>query len=380
MEYFSDFDNPQTQGRGVTPVNDCSHVYSDGTNVTAIFTEIEDKYRILDMLAITALETGVRILVAEVMTTHFHSMVSGRDQNRERFKNSTKRKLLNWISRKGLKTCVKGELRLSNDPIKDEDELKGKIMYVYRNSLCAGIMLVPWKYEGGPGDIYFIDHAEESLKGKPVSGLSVNKRRQLFHTLKELPVGWRYDEKGHRLLPHSYMDWQRVERLFRTLRAFVAFMAQKKDLEVKYDMECAAGAIEKASEKDLRKEVRLLCRQMYGFDSYFDFKSSGEFDKITRAHQEGKPVPQGMHTEEYNEGSVFTAKVQMNYGKSHLDYCDGLRTIGYSEGEIKNMCKQEGIKYNPPMFQVGSTPKAKNPVKHNQPNPVRPNTITRIWN
>lgn len=127
-------------------------------------------------------------------------------------------------------------------------------------------MFVPWKYEGGPGDIYFIDHAEESLKGKPVSGLSVNKRRQLFHTLKELPAGWRYDEKEQRLLPHSYMDWQRVERLFKTLRAFVAFMAQKKDLEVKYDMECAAGAIEKASEKDLRKEVRLLCRQMYGFD------------------------------------------------------------------------------------------------------------------
>ena len=266
MEYFSDFDNPQTQGWGVTPVNDCSHVYSDGTNVTALFTEKEDKYRILDILAVTALETDVRILVAEVMTTHFHSIVSGRNQNRERFKDSTKRKLLNWISRKGLKTCVEGELRLSNDPIKDEDELKGKIMYVYRNSLCAGIMLVPWKYEGGPGDIYFIDHAEESLKGKPVSGLSVNKRRQLFHTLKELPFGWRYDEKEQRLLPHSYMDWQRVERLFRTLRAFVAFMAQKKDLEVKYDMECAAGAIEKASEKDLRKEVRLLCRQMYGFD------------------------------------------------------------------------------------------------------------------
>ena len=250
MEYFSD----------------CSHVYSDGTNVTALFTEKEDKHRILDMLAITALETGVKILVAEVMTTHFHSIVSGRDQNRERFKDSTKRKLQNWISRRGLKACVEGELRLSNDPIKDEDELKGKIMYVYRNSLCAGIMLVPWRYEGGPGDIYFIDHAKESLKGKPVSGLSVNKRRELFHTLKELPATWRYDEEEQRLLPHSYMDWQRVERLFRTLRAFIAFMAQKKDREVKYDMECAAGAIEKASEKDLRKEVRLLCRQQFGFD------------------------------------------------------------------------------------------------------------------
>lgn len=245
---------------------DCSHVYSDGTNVSALFLEKEDKYRILDMLAVTALETGVRILVAEVMTTHFHSIVSGKDPNREQFKDSAKRKLQNWISRKGLENCVKGELRLSNDPIMDEDELKGKIMYVYRNSVCAGIMIVPWRYEGGPGDIYFIDHIEESLKGKPVNGLSVNKRRQLFHTLQELPDDWRYDEKEQRLLPHSYMDWQRVERLFRTLRAFTAFLAQRKALEVKYDMECAAGAIEKASEKDLRKDVRLLCRQTYGFD------------------------------------------------------------------------------------------------------------------
>jgi hypothetical protein len=149
------------------------------------------------------------------------------------------------------------------------------------------------------------------------------------------------------------------------------------DLELESEYGAPADAAKASMEL---AKCRNQLAQMYGFDNYFDFKSSGEFDKITRAHQEGKPVPQGMHTEEYNEGSVFTAKVQMNYGKSHLDYCDGLRTIGYSEAEIKNMCKQEGIKYNPPMFQVGSKPKAKNPVKHNQPNPVRPNTITRIWN
>lgn len=266
MKHFNDSDDFQTKGWARTTVNDCSHVYSDGTNVSGLFLEKEDKFRIMDMLAVTALETDIKILVAEVMTTHFHAIVSGKDYDRERFKNSTKRKLENWISRKGLRDCVERGLKLSNDPILDENELKAKIMYVYRNSLCAGIMLVPWRYEGGPGDIYFVDHEEESRKGHPVGELTVNKRRNYFHTLKELPEGWRFDEKEKRLLPHSYMDWQRVERLFRTLRAFTAFLAQRKELEVKFDMECAEGFIEKASEKELREETRLLCKQLFGFD------------------------------------------------------------------------------------------------------------------
>ena len=245
-------------------VSDCSHIYSDGTNVSAIFQEREDKFRIMDMLAITALENGVKILVAEVMTTHFHSIVSGKDPDRERFKCSAKRKMEIWIAAKGLKGCVNGELRISNDMIKDEEELKGKIMYVYRNSLCAGIRLVPWRYEGGPGDIYFVDHIQEELKGKSIGELSVRKIRSLFHTEKSLPVEWRYDEMDLRLLPHSYMDWERVEGLFKSLRAFVAFLAQKKDLEVKYDWECASAAVQKASESELRKEIRELCLEYFG--------------------------------------------------------------------------------------------------------------------
>lgn len=266
MEYFNGHDRLPATGWHNPSINDCSHIYSDGTNVSSLFSEKEDKYRIMDMLAITALETGVKILIAEVMTTHFHSIVSGKDIAREHFKRSIKRKLEIWISKKGLKNCVQGELRLSNDPIMDEDELKCKIMYVFRNSLCAGIMLVPWQFEGGPGDIYFINHEEEGKKGKPVCELTANKCRAYFHTLKKLPSEWRFDGNDKRLLPHSYMDWQRVERLFRSLRAFIAFLAQKKDLEVKFDLECSAGVIEKASEKELRKEIRILCRQSYGFD------------------------------------------------------------------------------------------------------------------
>ncbi len=245
----------QFDSRGYSSIRDCSHVYSDGSNVTAIFPDRQDKYRILDLLAVAAFETGVRILVAEVMTTHFHAIVSGTETCREQFKVSVWRKLAAWVARNGLDGCISGGLALINDPIKETDELKSKIMYVYRNSLCAGIPLVPWQYEGGPGDIYFIDHAHEGLKGIPLSDLPARKVREYFHTMAKLPPSWRYDEVERRLLPHSYMDWSRVEGLFKTLRAFVAFLAQKKDLETKFDLECAAGAINKASEKDLRLEI-----------------------------------------------------------------------------------------------------------------------------
>ena len=256
----------QFDSRGYSSIRDCSHVYSDGSNVTAIFPDRQDKYRILDLLAVAAFETGVRILVAEVMTTHFHAIVSGTETCREQFKVSVWRKLAAWVARNGLDGCISGGLALINDPIKETDELKSKIMYVYRNSLCAGIPLVPWQYEGGPGDIYFIDHAHEGLKGTPLSDLPARKVREYFHTMAKLPPSWRYDEVERRLLPHSYMDWSRVEGLFKTLRAFVAFLAQKKDLETKFDLECAAGAINKASEKDLRLEILNMCRETYHLD------------------------------------------------------------------------------------------------------------------
>ena len=249
---------------GRAAVNDCSHIYSDGTNVSGLFSGKGDKFRVMDILAITAMEADVRILTAEIMTTHFHAIVSGRARDRQSFTVSVKRKLLNWISRNGLIHWVSGALRLSNDPIQDEDELKSKIMYVYRNSVCAGIRLVPWEYEGGAGNIYFIDHEKEGLRGEAVRELTSSMRRRMFHTLRVLPGDWRFDALEGRLLPHSYMDWRRVESLFKTPRAFLAFLAQKKDLEVKYDVECAEARILNTSESELRVEIRDKCKALFG--------------------------------------------------------------------------------------------------------------------
>ena len=72
----------------------------------------------------------------------------------------------------------------------------------------------------------------------------------MFHTLTSLPEDWLCDAEGM-LQPHSYVDWKSVEALFRTPRAFIAFMSQKKDIESAIDRECTSlSAMHKASETE----------------------------------------------------------------------------------------------------------------------------------
>ena len=85
----------------------------------------------------------------------------------------------------------------------------------------------------------------------------------MFHTLTALPEDWLCDAEGM-LQPHSYVDWKSVEALFRTPRAFIAFMSQKKDIESAIDRECTSlSAMHKASEAELRREAKTICNALW---------------------------------------------------------------------------------------------------------------------
>lgn len=201
------------------------------------------------------------------MGTHFHLIARGRPQDCDRFVRSVGVKLESFLTRTKRRNMVSGKIRVSNDPIFTENELKTKFMYVYRNAIAAGFPLAPWAYEWGPGDIYFVDHNLWSGRGKRVGEYQVLTRRAMFHTLTALPEEWRCDVEG-KLQPHSYVDWKSVEALFRTPRAFLAFMSQKKDVEVAIDRECSSNlAVHRASETELRGEAKTLCDSLFGLPS-----------------------------------------------------------------------------------------------------------------
>lgn len=258
---------PKQSGWIDKPVEGYAHIYSDGTNVSILFESREDYIWGMNVIAVTAYQCGILILTLQVMGTHFHLIAKGRPQDCDRFARSIPMKLESFLSRTKRCHAVTGKIRVSNDPIFTENELKTKFMYVYRNAIAAGFPLAPWAYEWGPGDIYFVDHNLWSGRGKRVGEYQVLTRRAMFHTLTALPEEWRCDVEG-KLQPHSYVDWKSVEALFRTPRAFLAFMSQKKDVEVAIDRECSSNlAVHRASETELRREAKTLCDSLFGLPS-----------------------------------------------------------------------------------------------------------------
>jgi len=259
--------SPSLSGWVDKSVDGYAHIYSDGTNVSLLFDSREDYIFGMNVLAVTAFQCDVTILVMQVMETHFHLIAKGRPQNCDRFARSVGVKFESYLTRTNRRHAINGKIRVSNDPIFTENELKTKFMYVYRNAIVAGFPLAPWAYEWGPGDIYFVDHDPWTERGKRISEYPVLTRRSMFHTLTALPEVWRCDEEG-KLLPHSYVDWKSAEALFKSPRAFLAFMSQKKDVEAAIDRECSSNsAVHQASETELRREAKAICGALWGLTS-----------------------------------------------------------------------------------------------------------------
>lgn len=261
MKYSQQQDNNSSNGvrwKDKT-VEDCSHIYSNGTNVNSLFDTREDKIGGMNMLAILAYSLNVKILVQQIMTTHIHLIASGTSCDRYRYAREIQRRLMIMASRK--KHSTNGRIIVGNDEIKTERELMSKFMYVYRNAIVAGYPGMPWDYIGGPGNIFF--GGQRNKHGQPLDDLPVLARREMLHSKIEPPKGWLYNSEGL-VLPECYVDWRRVEKLFKNPKVFIAFLHQSKSVESEIDLECSREYVLSISEKELREESRSLCMRMFG--------------------------------------------------------------------------------------------------------------------
>ena len=243
-----------------------AHIYSNGHSVKNLFETEEDRIFGMNLLPIAAHACDVSLLMIQVMGTHFHEIVRGRPEDCERMRRFIKRQLETWMKKTGRKEYIPKGIDISIDGIETETELKNKIIYVYRNSIAAGFPQAPWRYRWGPGDILFVDHNVTESYGTCIGSLSIKQRKAMFNTKVQLPSDWRYDDSGM-IIPHSYLNWDVVERLFMSIRAFLAFLHQKKDIEAQIDRESSNSLLQDRSDKALRDEARELCRSLFSRDS-----------------------------------------------------------------------------------------------------------------
>ena len=192
-------------------IDDCYHIYSDGTRLAVLCDTEEDYVFIMNQIAITSLYCNVRILCQEVM-----------------------------------------RIQIAVDPIKDDEELRRKIIYVFRNCTEAGFRLLPEEYPWGPGLVYY---RQDKTTYQKVSELDYREQCRLFRTRIKLPQNWEFDAKGM-LVPRSYFDMQYLHNeVFLSPRQFIAFLNVKKKDLIEMEAADARPFLEKQDEGKLLKEM-----------------------------------------------------------------------------------------------------------------------------
>ena len=243
------------------PVDNCYHIFSDGTRLVVLCDTDDDYIYMMNQIAVAAYFCHVKVLALEVMRTHFHLVARGDPDMIDKCRRELKRLIVRRYNRDGLGELVKNSIDIRVDRILDDEELRRKIIYVFRNCTEAGYEYMPEDYPWGPGQVY----CREGLSGnKKVGDLGYRDICRLFRTRVKIPSDWEYDEKGM-LVPASYIDKEYLKKcVFLSPRQFIAFLnVKKKDLA---EMEAADARpfLEKRDESKLLKEVEATSQKMFG--------------------------------------------------------------------------------------------------------------------
>ena len=234
-------------------IEDMWHVYSDGTRADIPFNTDEDKVYAWNSVAVCAEIAGVRVWVATVNDTHLHTLVKGKEPCVKRFRIVLQQRLQTWFPGQGI--------YFTYDPVKTRDEVLTKFMYVYRNCLDF-FRNLPGEYAWGSGHIFFSEK-RHFFKGHRISDMSVREQRRLFHTKLPLPSHWVCDYEG-KILPESFIDYEAVEQLFRSVFTFIAFMHIRKDDETRMKQQIHKRYLESRSIQDLRRMGNQICVDVCG--------------------------------------------------------------------------------------------------------------------
>lgn len=231
------------------------HVYSDGKRADIPFATDKDKVFAMNSIIICAHLNNMKVVCSEVNDTHLHAIVKG--ESADSFRPDLKRRLTTYVNREGNQQT--GEIFIAAGEIQTREELLVKIVYTFRNCLDC-FRGVPWEYRWGVGNLYFARRKEE---GAPLGNFSARERYRILQCRQELPLHWRIDDDGL-ILPSSYIDVDEVERLFGSVRAFLAFLHVRKDDEQRLKQSFASKYIEQRSIQDMRERANRRAHQKYG--------------------------------------------------------------------------------------------------------------------
>lgn len=237
------------------------HIFTDGNAISWMFQDDEDFIAGINRIALCILKNYVEVIAFILMDNHVHFVLYGTALQCKKFINSYKMLTGKWMRNKyGLKDYLR-LLPTEMISISDEETLLNTLAYIDRNSIVAGYRYMPSQYPWGSARYMFRDKEHEyQQESKPLAQFPLSKQRSLLKTRAKVPGEWHVDSRGM-ISPHSFMDFSRIENIFRTSARYSYFLAKK--LEGHVEMQLAKSRKVFIPDKELRQIVRKIAHDTY---------------------------------------------------------------------------------------------------------------------
>ncbi len=189
------------------------HVCTPGNLQEIINVSEEDFKFAVSNTAISAAETGIRILTDAQMDNHIHVLIAGSAEGCQLFIQAYKYRLGKYLENKGRHISLKHFGCDSPIPVDTLEMARNEIAYINRNGFVADRKWTPFTYPWGSGYLYFNPSAQ-SIKGTCYNNLPFLEKRALsYRRIASMPDC--YTVFDGMVLPSGYADVKSGETLFR---------------------------------------------------------------------------------------------------------------------------------------------------------------------
>lgn len=246
-------------------VRNCWHFFTDGKAVDFIFKDKTDFLRGMNRIYVLQKQFDVLILAFVLMDTHVHFILYGSYEDCLKFIMEYIRLTSMYLSHKyDVRKKLLG-LPVSHQHITDDRYLKSAICYVIKNPTVGGLPYNLYDYPWSSGSLYFRPsdswtHSEDCFENSSLSGR--DERRRLGSHKKADGV---LRMSGSLVYPGEYVEVDLVQRLFRSTKGYLFFLAHAKDEEIEsHGGEASSLSIPL---QELRQYKAELCRSVFHVDS-----------------------------------------------------------------------------------------------------------------
>lgn len=241
----------------------CWHICTPGENTEIIFSCDQEFSYGITLLALCVAELDLKILTFELMSNHYHIIVSGSYDDCLVLSHNYQKRLRRYFSESG--RLVNLGNFICEDPIKitSLDMMRNEIAYVNRNGYVVNPSYTPFTYPWGCGALYFTNF-DSMIPSQAISEISIRQQRAFFHT-KTLNLPLNYRIRNGQIIQSSFCDIESGEKLFRHAHHY--FQTITRNAETFSEIAKRLDDKVFIPDNEIFSVVMSLCRKKFGHES-----------------------------------------------------------------------------------------------------------------